>query len=230
LPFFKKPVTFYRDMELTVSKREKNVKPNALRNKGVLPAVVYGRSEESTPISVDRKQFEKVFHKAGESTVITLKGLGQDKDALIHEVSVDPLSGEPLHADFYAIQKGQKVTVSVPLEFDGESPAVKDKGGILVKVMHDLEIECEPKDLPHAIHVDISKLVELDSQIKVADLRLPASAKISVDTDEVVAMIDVAKEEPVEEAPADISAIEISEERGKKEEEGEAAGTEPAKE
>lgn len=220
-------------MELAVSKRETNVKPQTLRNKGVLPAVVYGRSEESTPISVDQKQFEKIFKSAGESTVITLKGLGSDKDALINEVVFDPLTGTPLHADFYAIQKGQKVTVAVPFEFEGESPAVKDKGGILVKVMHDLEIECEPKDLPHAIHVDISKLTELDSQIKVSDLKLPASAKLSIDADEVVAMIDVAKDEPIEETPADISAIETSVERGKKEEEGEGAdagGKEPEKE
>ena len=210
-------------MELTVSKRDTSASPNTLRRKGVLPAVVYGRKETSTPIAVDRKTFEKVYKKAGESSVITLKGLGEDKDALIHEVSVDALTGEPLHADFYAIAKGQTVTVSVPLSFKGESQAVKELGGILVKVMHEIEIECEPKDLPHSVSVDISKLVTLEDQVKVKDLAgIPASAKISVDMDEVVAMIDVAKEEPVEEAPvADISAIEISEERGKKEVEGE---------
>jgi large subunit ribosomal protein L25 len=129
------------------------------------------------------------------------------------------MSGMPIHADFYAIQKGQTVTVSVPLEFDGVSPAVKDMAGILTKVMHEIEIECEPKDLPHAIHVDISKLIDLDSQILVSDLTFPKSAKISVEQDEVVATISVAKEE-VEEvaAPPDLSTIEISEERGKKEE------------
>lgn len=211
-------------MELTVTKRELTTKPHALRSKGVLPAVVYGRSEESTPISVNHKEFEKIFHKAGESTVITLKGLGVDKDALIHEVTTHAVSGEILHADFYAIQKGQTVTVSVPLEFDGESPAVKELGGILVKVMHELELECEPKDLPHSLTVDITKLDTLESQIKVSDLKIPASAKLSVSLDEVVAMIDVAKEEPVEEVVADLSAIEISEDRGKKEEEGAEGG------
>jgi large subunit ribosomal protein L25 len=210
-------------MELAVTKRDPKTKAKSLRNKGVLPAVVYGRSEESTPISVDRKQFEKVFHAAGESTVIALSGLGEHKDALIHEVNLDPVTGVPVHVDFYAISKGQTVTVAIPLEFIGESPAVKDKGGILVKVLHDIEVTCEPKDLPHGIKVDISKLTELDSQIKIKDLGLAANHQLSIDADEVVAMIDVAKDEPVEEAPADISAIEISEERGKKEEEGEAA-------
>jgi large subunit ribosomal protein L25 len=208
-----------RAMELTVEKRDSKTSPNTLRKAGVLPAVVYGRKDESTPISVDRKTFEKLYKQAGESTVITLKGLGEEKDALIHEVAIDALTSQPLHVDFYAIAKGQKVTVSVPLSFDGESPAVKDLGGILVKVMHELEIEVTPKDLPHSIQVDISKLTALDSQIKVSDLNIPASAVVSIDMDEVVAMIDTPKEEEEEAPAADISQIEISEERGKKEEE-----------
>src|SRR3990167_3084069 len=105
-------------MELTVEKRASDTKAKALRDKGVLPAVIYGRSQESTPIAVDAKTFGKLYKAAGESSVITLKGLGDDKQVLIHEVEVDAVTGAPIHADFYAIQKGQKVTVSVPLEFD----------------------------------------------------------------------------------------------------------------
>ena len=213
-------------MQLTVVKRDGTKKPAALRREGFIPAVVYGRSEESTPIAVERKVFEKLFHEAGESTVITLKGLEGDKQALIHDVEVDPVTGEPTHADFYAIQKGQKVTVSVPLEFEGTAPAVKDLGGILTKVMHELEIEVEPSELPQHIIVDVSSLATLESQIKISDLTLPKSAKLSVDADEVVAMISVAQEEPAEAPVADISQIEISEERGKKEEEAPAEGGE----
>lgn len=215
-------------MQLTVSKRT-DKKPAALRREGFVPAIVYGRKEEATAIAVDRKAFLKVFHEAGESTVITLKGLDTDKQALIHEVAVDPVSGEPIHADFYAIQKGQKVTVSVPFEFEGTPPAVKELGGILTKVMYELEMEVDPSELPQHIVVDVSKLATLEDQIKIQDLALPPSAKISVDQDEVVAMISVAQEEPVEAAPVDISAIEISEERGKKPEEGEE-GAAPAAE
>ncbi len=214
-------------MDLTVEKRDATIKAKSLRGKGVLPAVVYGRAQESTPITVGAKEFSKVFRAAGESTVITLKGLGADKEALIHEVAVDPVTGEPLHADFYAIAKGQTVTVSVPLEFEGTSGAVKDLGAVLVKVIHELEIECEPKDLPQHISVDISKLANIDDKILVSDLSLPASAKISIPLDEVVAMATEAKEEPVEEAaPMDLSAIETSVERGKKEEEGAEAPAE----
>jgi len=210
-------------MELTVTKRDSTKKPAALRQEGFVPAVVYGRSQEATPIAVERKAFDKVFSTAGESSIITLKGLDGDKQALIHEVDVHPVTGAPLHADFYAIEKGQKVTVSVPFEFEGVSPAVKDLGGILTKVMHELEIEVEPADLPQHIVVDVSKLATLEDQIKIKDLALPKSAKISIDPDEVVAMISVAQEEPEEPVVADISQIEISEERGKKEEEAPAA-------
>ena len=221
----------YIYMELTVQKRDKAQNPHTLRLKGILPAVVYGRAEESTPISIDAKTFGKVFKAAGESTVITLKGLDGDKQALIHDVAFDPVSDQPIHADFYAIQKGQKVTVSVPFEFEGVSPAVKDMGGILTKVMHELEMTIEPAELPQHIMVDISKLATLDDQIKVSDLNLPKSAEISIDADEVVAMISVAKEEVEEVAPIDLSAIETSVERGKKEDaEGDAAAEGEAKE
>lgn len=213
-------------MELTVEKRDTAVSPKSLRAKGVLPAVVYGRKEDSTPISVDAKTFGRVFKAAGESTVITLKGLGADKQVLVNDVELDAVSGAPVHADFYAIEKGQKVTVSVPLEFEGVAPAVKDLGGILTKVMHELEITIEPSRLPHAIRVDISTLATLEDQIQVKDLSLPADAELSVDPEEVVAIISVAEEEPAQEVPADLSSIEISEERGKKEDA--SAETEPA--
>lgn len=213
-------------MQLAVEKRDTKIKTAVIRRGGFMPAVVYGRSEESTPISVSRKEFEKLFKAAGSATVITLKGLGEEKDALIHEVSFHAVSGEPLHADFYAIEKGQTVTVSVPFEFEGVSPAVKDLGGILVKVIHEIEMEVLPKDLPNMIHVDISKLTALDSKIFVSDLKLPSSAILSIPTDEVVAMIDIAKEEVEESAPMDLSSIETSVERGKKEEEAPAESAE----
>jgi large subunit ribosomal protein L25 len=210
-------------MELTVEKRDSSVKAKSLRDKGLLPAVIYGRSEESTPITIDAKTFGKLYKAAGESTVITIKGLGGDKDALIHEVVVDAVGGHPIHADFYAIEKGQKVTVSVPLEFDGVAPAVKDHGAVLVKVIHELEMTIVPKDLPQHITVDISSLKNIDDQILVSDLKLPASAEITVSMDEVVAMAAKVEEETEVAPVADISAIEISEERGKKEEETPAA-------
>lgn len=210
-------------LTLEVKARSKG-KPEVLRRKGLLPAVLYGRHEASTPIEVDMRTFDKLFKEAGESTVIELSGLGTPKQALIHDIDMDPVTGALRHADFYVIEKGQKVTVSVPLEFVGTSAAVKDQGGILVKVMHELEIEVDATELPQMIEVDISALSSLDSQVKVSDLKLPKSAVIQIDADELVAMIDTAKEESEEPAaPVDLSAIETSVERGKKDDEA-AAG------
>jgi large subunit ribosomal protein L25 len=205
---------------LSAEKREAG-KASAARKAGKIPAVVYGRHQEATSISIDRIAFLKALEEAGESTIIELKGLGADHDVLIKAVEFDPVTDAPIHADFYAVEKGQKVSVAVPIEFEGVSPAVKDQGGMLVKVMHEIEVEGEPKNLPHEFVVDISKLATLEDKITVADLRLPAGVTTENDPEDVVALIDVAKEEE-EAAPIDITQIEMSVEKGKKEEEEEA--------
>ena len=109
-------------MTLNVEKREKNgIK--TLREGGKIPAVFYGRKEESTPISVLEKDFQKVWGEAGESTIISLHGASRDIDAIIHDVQIHPVTDRPLHIDFYVIEKDRKLTVDVPLEFIGEAPA-----------------------------------------------------------------------------------------------------------
>ncbi len=190
------------------------------RLEGKLPVVIYGRKQEAISYFVDLKDFNKIYREAGESTVIEFKSADGDNDVLIKAVDYDPVSGSPVHVDFYAIEKGKKVEVEVPLEFEGESLAVKNLGGVLVKVIHDLPIEAMPKDLPHDIKVDISSLVDFDSQITVADLKIPAGVTVMIDPEEVVALVSEPKDEPVEEVPVDISQIEV-EQKGKKEDEGE---------
>lgn len=208
--------------QLTVEKREKTgSKANsALRDGGKMPGVVYGRTHESTSITLGIAQFEKVWKEAGESSVITLKGSEHDTEVLINDVDVDPVTGHARHVDFYAIEKGKKVEVEVPLAFEGIAPAEKELGGIVIKVLHDLPIEAFPKDLPHEIVVDLTVLKNFESQILVKDLILPAGVTATVEPEEVVVTISQATEEPEEPAAApDLSAIEISEDRGKKEEE-----------
>ena len=193
---------------------------NALRKAGVLPAVVYGSKEVSTPISIPLLAFEAALKEAGESSVISLEGVGEAKNVLIHEVVRHPVTGVILHADFYAIEKGQTLSVSVPLHFVGVSPAVKEQGGILTKILHEIDVEAQPQDLPREINVDISVLKTLDAQIHVRDLALPKGVTTDMDADEVVAMISVTQEE-VEAPILDITQIAV-EKKGKKEEEAEA--------
>jgi large subunit ribosomal protein L25 len=191
---------------------------------GMLKAVFYGAKEKSTPIFLNAIDFKKVYREAGESSVISLEGEGRKLQAIVQDVSYNPVKNTPIHVDFYIIEKGAKIDAHVPLEFVGESEAIKSLGGTLVKVMHEINVEAEVSDLPHTINVDISLLKDLDSVIKVKDLVLGKGVTLyHVEEDEVVASVAVAKEEdlsaPVE---ADISNIEV-EEKGKKDEEAPAA-------
>lgn len=209
--------------KLKAQKRDvfgKNLKKT--REAGLVPVVLYGAKQAPTPLLVDGKEFARVLNQAGESSIVNLEVDGANRDVLIHEVQNHPIKGQPIHADFYVVQKDKKLEVDVPLVFEGVSSAVKELGGNLVKVLHELPIEALPKDLPHDIKVDISVLTGLDSQILVKDLKVPAGVTILAEAEEVVASISEAGEEVVvEEVPVDLSQIEV-EKKGKQEtEEGE---------
>ena len=209
-------------LSLNVQKRDMKARADKVREAGLIPAIFYGPKEASTPVTIAMKEFKSVWKAAGESSVIILKEGKNEHEALIHEVDVHPVSGEPRHADFYVIEKGKKVKVAVPLIYEGISPAVKDKGAILIKVRREIKIEAAPKDLPREIKVDISSLVEFADAIQAKDLKLPTGVMLKVNPEEVIASVSEAKEE-VEEVPAaiDMSAIEV-EAKGKEVKEGEA--------
>ncbi len=188
-----------------------------------MPAVFYGKKTASTPISILQKDFLKVWRTAGESGVVTIKSPEGSFDTLIHAVDVNPVTDIPRHADFYVFEKGKKIEIDVPLEFVGVSPAVKDLGGTLVKALHDLKISADPQNIPHNIEVDISSLVDFDSQIQASQVKLPSGVTLVELPHEVVAAVTRPREEVEEDsAPVDLSSIEV-EKKGKKEEEGEPA-------
>lgn len=208
--------------------RAQGVKLDDLRKSGEIPAVFYGAGQSSTSISVPVIEFKKVWRNAGESSAVKI-GVGEkDINVLIHQVQVDPITDEPIHVDFLAIDMKKKIKVKVPLVFEGISNAVKSAIGNLVKVLHEVEIEALPADLPHNLIVDISKLETLEDTVVVSDIKLPAGVVAVTNASDVVASI-VAQVEEKEEvaAPVDLSAIEV-EKKGKKEEEGEAGAETPA--
>ncbi|MEI6397052.1 MAG: 50S ribosomal protein L25 [Candidatus Taylorbacteria bacterium] len=212
-------------LTLAIEKREKTGKLDGVRASGKIPAVYYGPKEASTNAAVNTIEFKKVWKKAGESSVIILKDeKGTEHEALIHEVDVHPLTDEPRHVDFYIIEKGKKIEVSVPIIFTGVSPAVKDLGGILVKVHRELKIEAAPRDLPHEVTADITKLAILTDVIKAKDIILANGVSLKINPEDVIASIAEAKEEVVEAPEAiDMTSIEV-ETKGKEVKEGEAAG------
>ncbi|MFZ2205244.1 MAG: 50S ribosomal protein L25 [Minisyncoccia bacterium] len=206
-------------LKLTAKSRDIKEDLKEMRKAGELPAVFYGADKKTTSISVSKIEFKKVWLKAGESSTVEITTPEGKVNVLIHDVQVDPVTDEPIHIDFLAIDMNKKITVSVPLEFEGVSEVVKNGTGTLVKVAHEIEVEALPKDLPHNIVVDISKLKTLHDQVLISDLKVPAGVTILGEADEVIASIAVQVEEVEEEAsPVDLSAIEV-EKKGKKEEE-----------
>lgn len=198
--------------------REGKKNLGALRREGFLPAVYYGHKEKSVPCVFMLNEFKKVWKVAGESTVVVLETPKGKVNTLIYDVQMDPVRDEPIHADFYVIEKGQEVEVHVPVEFKGVSLAVKDLGGTLVKVLHEVEVKALPENLPHGLVVDIALLTTLESQILSKDIVLPKGVTLVTAPTEVVAAISVAKEEVEEATVVDLSKIEV-EKKGKKEEE-----------
>jgi len=205
-------------VKLEVTTREERGKKLAkMRSEDRVPAVVYGKKQEATPISLSRTELEKLFREGESTSIITLSGLGEDIDVLIHDSAFDPIKGGVMHVDFYAIERGKELTTEVPLEFEGEAPAVK-LGGSLTKVIHELEVTCLPSALPTHLTVNVSSLVDFDSQIHVSDIVLPEGVTTEVDPKEVVALVSEVKEEEESSESVDMDAIEV-EEKGKKEEE-----------
>lgn len=189
---------------LEVKPRGAKETPDTLRASGRVPAVFYGPKEVSTPISIEASKLEMVWRDAGETTLITLSGAGENHDTLIHDVQVHPLTGKILHADFYVIEKGKKVEINVPLEFVGHAPAEK-AGHIIVKAIHELAIEVAPAELPHSLEIDLSKLVNVGDHILAGDIKLPASAELKIEADEIVVSVTEFKEEK-EEVAAPVAA------------------------
>lgn len=207
---------------LEVKSRDASESPEILRERGIIPAVFYGPKEKATSISIDGQKLERVWRDAGETTIIKLTGVGEEHDALFHDVQLHPLTGKILHADFYVIEKGKKIEVTVPLEFTGSAPAEK-AGHIVVKTLHEVEIEVAPQDLPHSLPVDLSKLENVGDHITAGNISLPASATLITHSDEIVVSVKAFVEEKAEITPPPTTIIEGAAPEGEAAAAGEAS-------
>lgn len=181
-----------------------------------MPAVCYGKDTETLVFSLRRNDFIKVLSEAGESHLISLKVEGKEVKVLIKDVQRDAVKNFPIHADFYQVNMKEEVHAETTLEFVGESKAIKEQGGILVKPMDTVSIVCLPDDLVDKITIDISDLDNLEDKITLADLKLPKGVKLDYETlDTVVAMIAAPKKQEEEEiaAPAEGEAKKEGEEK-----------------
>jgi large subunit ribosomal protein L25 len=220
-------------------RKELGKKVKNLRKNNILPGILYGpKIEKSLPIEINLKEFEKIYKKAGETSLITLAIATREKEdlsslpsletekekflVLINEIKTEPLSGKIIHVDFYQPRLDKEIEADIPLIFEGEAPACKELGGTLVKNIHEVKVKALPKNLPHEIKVNVEKLKTLENIILIKDLIIQKEVKILKDPEEVVVLITppekVEEEElkkPIEEKVEEVEKVE----KKKKEEE-----------
>ncbi len=193
------------NMKIEASPRKvigKQVK--ALRQSGLVPAVLYGQGVESIAIQMDGRELEKLLTQAGGSTLIDL-AIGKDAHkVLLRAVQRDPITLDLIHVDFLKVAMDVAIRTYVPIELVGEAPAVKDLGGVLVTGLSEIEVEALPSDLMDRISVDLEVLQGMDDSITVGDLFPGKNVTVLTDPEEVVAhmmyqVIEEEEEEVVEE-------------------------------
>ncbi|HSK93732.1 MAG TPA: 50S ribosomal protein L25 [Candidatus Angelobacter sp.] len=192
------------DLELTLDAREAQGKANKrLRREGLVPGVVYGKGQDSTPVQVDAKTFETLYRSAGKTSVVKfrLPGASRATSGFIKDVQRNPLTGRPIHVDYLLVNLKQEMEVDVPLVFTGEAPAVEETGGTLLHQLSTLRVKALPNDIPHEVEVNVSTLVSLDVAIHVRDLSLNRDLiTVMTDPDTMVAAVVPPRVE-VEEEP-----------------------------
>jgi len=200
-------------LSATVRKETGKGVARRLRQKGALPAVIYGHKTTSMPLEVDLKQFTQVIlgGKGGGKLFglsIDENGGSTEKTVVIKELQVEPVKRHYLHVDFFEVAMDEEITMQIPIKLVGEAEGVKI-GGVLQQVRRELEIRCLPSQIPDTLEIDVSSLTIGDS-IHLKDLQLPPGTKILEDADLTIATVlsptiekEVAEEVPEEEAAAE---------------------------
>jgi large subunit ribosomal protein L25 len=173
-------------------------KVKTVRKNGLVPAVLYGPKIKNQTLEIDLKEFEKVFKEVGENTLFSLEVDKKEKYlVLIHDLVRDAVSDLPLHVDFYQPSLEEKIEAEIPVILQGESLAVKDLGGTLVKNISHIRVKALPQNLPKEIVIDITSLQTFENHITVKDLQVAQGVEILRGENEIV--VSVAPPEKVEE-------------------------------
>ncbi len=185
---------------------------NTLRRAGIVPGVIYGHGIEPIPVQFNGREVEKAISKAGTSSTIQVhvEGTAEPYLAIFRDVQYHTLKRNVIHLDLQALNVREVVRVPVSVDLVGESPAVKNFGGVLLHILNELEIEALPTALVPAIEVDISKLAEIGQSITVGDITPPPGVTILNAPNEIVVQVIYAEEEKEEAAapaPAEVEVI-----------------------
>jgi len=215
-------------MQLKASVRELlGKRSRRLYGQGKLAAVVYGHNAKPTPLVLDRLEFQKVFVKSGRTHLVDLVVDGDKAEkVLVREIQTHPRRLGPIHVDFYQVNLEEKITVEVPVHLVGESAAVKRGDADILQPIHSLRVECLPSDIPEAFEVDLTPLEEIESELRISDLKIPKGVTVLIDPEELVVKIIKKREMKIEEEVPVAEALVPAE--GEAAAEGEAGAEEAA--
>ncbi|HEV8429489.1 MAG TPA: 50S ribosomal protein L25 [Pyrinomonadaceae bacterium] len=213
-----------KDFKVQAKLREGRGKNDARRARrdGMVPITVYGGGAETVAAVAPARDLAAILRtEAGRNTIFTIEveGVGAS-EVMFHDRQIDPVKGRLIHADLTRLVKGQKIEVTVPLHLVGEPIGVKEKQGVLEQIIREIEIRCEPREIPDSLDVDVSNL-DVHDLLHVSDITVAEGVEILTDAEQVIATVGIVKEEvepvvPVEgEEPAEPEVIG----KGKKEEE-----------
>jgi large subunit ribosomal protein L25 len=208
--------------------RGKNDARRARRN-GQVPVTIYGGTGETVAALVPLRELAAILRSdTGRNTILTMdiEGVGTS-EVMFQDRQIDPVRGRLVHADFKRLVKGEKIEATVPLRLIGEPLGVREQSGILEQIIREVEIRCEPREIPEHIDVDVTNL-EVHDVLHVSDIPVPAGVEILEEPDTVIATVGVVKEEVVVVAPVEGEVLAEPEVigKGKKEDEAEGEGGE----
>ena len=179
-------------LSITLSPREvTGKKVSLLRQEGVVPVHYYGPGVDSAALQVDFMALRSVLISAGRNVPITVKVVGEDGENIcfVREIQVHPVTEELLHVDFYRVDVTQTVRAEVPIILEGEPPAVRNLGGILLQPFDTLEVEALPLDMPESLRVDVTILEDFSSSIRIGDVEVAEGVNILRDPVEMIARV-----------------------------------------
>jgi large subunit ribosomal protein L25 len=217
-----------KDFKVQAKLREGRGKNDARRTRrdGMVPITVYGGGAETVAAVAQLSDLAAILRsESGRNTIFTIdvEGVGSS-EVMFHDRQIDPVKGRLIHADLARLVKGQKIEVTVPVHLVGEPIGVREKQGVLEQIIREIEIRCEPRQIPDSLDVDVSNL-DVHDLLHVSDISVGEGVEILTDPEQAIATVGIVKEEVVVapviegEEPAEPEVIG----KGKKEEEGEEA-------
>ncbi len=195
------------------------------RLQGFVPVTVYGGEGEPVSALAPLRELAAILRSdAGHNSIFTLdvEGVGAS-EVMFHDRQIDPVRSRLVHADLKRLVKGQKIEVTVPIHLIGEPFGVREEEGVLEQLVREIEVRCDPRNIPDAINLDVTEL-KAHEVLHVSDIPVDENIEILDDPETAVATVGIVREEPVEEVAAEEGAE--PEVIGKGDKEGEEDGEE----